>query len=77
MKSGNVSVLNVSGANIPLAYERAIKEVWEKGVNVRTEYDRPEGGPSEPRCHSDDHRRRPVREPQGRYRHVERPPNRR
>lgn len=46
MKSGNVPVLNVSGANIPLAYERAIKEVWEKGVSVRTEYDRPEDPPS-------------------------------
>lgn len=46
MNSGNVPVLSVSGANIPLAYERAIKEVWEKGVSVRTEYDRPEDPPS-------------------------------
>ena len=46
MKSGNVPVLSVSGANIPLAYEQAIKEVWEKGVSVRTEYDRPEDPPS-------------------------------
>ena len=46
MKSGNVPVLSVSGANIPRAYEKAIKEVWEKGVSVRTEYDRPEDPPS-------------------------------
>jgi thymidylate synthase len=46
MKSGNVPVLSVVGETIPLAYERAIKEVWEKGVSVRTEYDRPEDPPS-------------------------------
>ena len=46
MTSGNVPVLSVSGANIPLAYEQAIREVWEKGVSVRTEYDRPEDPPS-------------------------------
>ena len=46
MTSGNVPVLSVVGETIPLAYERAIKEVWEKGVSVRTEYDRPEDPPS-------------------------------
>ena len=30
MKSGNIPVLNVQGDTIPRAYERAIKEVWEK-----------------------------------------------
>lgn len=46
MISGNVPVLSVVGENIPVAYERAIREVWDKGVSVRTEYDRPEDPPS-------------------------------
>jgi thymidylate synthase len=46
MNSGNIPVLSIVGETIPLAYERAIKEVWEKGVSVRTEYDRPEDPPS-------------------------------
>jgi len=46
MDSGNIPVLNISGDTIPRAYERAIKEVWEKGASVRTEYDRPEDPPS-------------------------------
>ena len=46
MSSGNIPVLNVIGDTIPRAYERAIKEVWEKGASIRTEYDRPEDPPS-------------------------------
>ena len=46
MKSGNIPVLNVQGDTIPRAYERAIKEVWEKGASICTEYDRPEDPPS-------------------------------
>ena len=46
MNSGNVPVLSVFGETIPRAYEKAIKEVWEKGVSVRTEYDRPGDPPS-------------------------------
>jgi thymidylate synthase len=46
MKSGNIPVLSISGDTIPQAYERAIKEVWEKGASIRTEYDRPDDPPS-------------------------------
>ncbi len=46
MSSGDIPVLNIVGDTIPRAYERAIKEVWEKGASVRTEYDRPEDPPS-------------------------------
>jgi len=46
MSSGNIPVLNVVGDTIPRAYEKAIKEVWEKGASVRTEYDRAEDPPS-------------------------------
>lgn len=46
MESGNIPVLSIIGETIPQAYEKAIKEVWEKGVSVRTEYDRPDDPPS-------------------------------
>lgn len=42
MDSGNIPVLTVVEDTIPRAYEKAIKEVWEKGISIRTEYDRPE-----------------------------------
>ena len=46
MESGNIPVLSVFGETIPQAYEKAIKEVWEKGASIRTEYDRPDDPPS-------------------------------
>ena len=46
MDSGNIPVLTVVEDTIPRAYEKAIKEVWEKGISIRTEYDRPEDPPS-------------------------------
>jgi thymidylate synthase len=46
MKSGNIPVLFIQGATIPEAYEKAIKEVWEQGASIRTEYDRPGDPPS-------------------------------
>jgi len=46
MSSGNIPVLSIYGSTIPEAYEKAIKEVWEKGVSVRTEYDHPDDPPS-------------------------------
>jgi len=46
MKSGSIPVLTISGATIPEAYERAIREVWERGASIRTEYDRPGDPPS-------------------------------
>ncbi|MFH1943420.1 MAG: thymidylate synthase [bacterium] len=42
MEPGYIPVLTVDGETIPQAYERAIRAVWEKGVRIRTEYDRPE-----------------------------------
>jgi len=43
---GNIPVLTIIEDTIPRAYERAIREVWEKGISVHTEYDRPEDPPS-------------------------------
>ena len=39
-RSGCIPVLSVSGANLPDAWEKAILLVWERGTDVRTEYDR-------------------------------------
>jgi thymidylate synthase len=46
MQSGNIPVLTIVGETIPEAYERAIREVWENGASVRTEYDHPGDPPS-------------------------------
>ena len=46
MQAGQIPILRVEADTIPRAYEQAIKEVWEKGISVRTEYDRPEDPPS-------------------------------
>jgi thymidylate synthase len=46
MKAGNIPVLTIFGESIPQAYERAIREVWENGASIRTEYDRPGDPPS-------------------------------
>lgn len=46
MESGNIPVLSVNADTIPRAYEKAIREVWEKGISIRTEYDRPGDPPS-------------------------------
>ena len=42
MDSGNIPVLVIQEETIPLAYEKAIREVWHKGISMKTEYDRPE-----------------------------------
>jgi thymidylate synthase len=46
MKEGNIPVLMVRADTIPAAYEQAIREVWEKGIRIKTEYDRPGDPPS-------------------------------
>lgn len=46
MEPGNIPILTVREDTIPLAYEKAIREVWEKGISIKTEYDRPEDPPS-------------------------------
>lgn len=43
---GNIPVLSVSGENVPDAWEKALIAVWEQGLQVRTEYDKPDDPPS-------------------------------
>jgi len=42
MDFGNIPVLRIDAKTIPQAYEEAIKQVWENGIRIKTEYDRPE-----------------------------------
>jgi len=46
LKAGQIPILRVEADTIPRAYELAIKEVWGKGISIRTEYDRPADPPS-------------------------------
>jgi thymidylate synthase len=46
MDDGNIPVLIVEEDTIPRAYEKAIREVWDRGLGIRTEYDRPGDPPS-------------------------------
>ncbi|MGD2174228.1 MAG: thymidylate synthase [Candidatus Brocadiaceae bacterium] len=43
---GAIPVLSVAGQNVPEAWERAVLAVWDNGVAVRTEYDKPGDPPS-------------------------------
>jgi thymidylate synthase len=44
--SGNVPVLTVKADCLPEAWEKAVLAVWNQGVEVRTEYDKPNDPPS-------------------------------
>ncbi len=46
MEHGRIPVLSVAGRTVPEAWEKAVLAVWDEGVEVRTEYDRPEDPPS-------------------------------
>lgn len=46
MDPGNIPILMIAEDTIPRAYERAIREVWDHGASIRTEYDRPGDPPS-------------------------------
>ncbi|MCK4760846.1 MAG: hypothetical protein KAW12_01510 [Candidatus Aminicenantes bacterium] len=46
MQPGNIPVLLIEEDTIPLAYEKAISEVWNKGISIKTEYDNPQDPPS-------------------------------
>jgi thymidylate synthase len=42
----SIPVINVKGKNIPEAWEKAVLETWENGIEVKTEYDRKDDPPS-------------------------------
>ncbi len=42
----HIPVINVKGKNIPEAWEKAVIATWEKGIDIRTEYDKRDDPPS-------------------------------
>jgi thymidylate synthase len=42
MEKGDIPIVYVEEDTIPAAYEKAIKDVWDKGIRIKTEYDRPQ-----------------------------------
>jgi thymidylate synthase len=44
--AGNVPVLFIRARTVPQAWEKALLAVWDRGVEVRTEYDSPKDPPS-------------------------------
>ncbi len=44
--AGNIPTFLVQGRNLPETWERAVLTCWHEGVQVRTEYDKPEDPPS-------------------------------
>jgi thymidylate synthase len=44
--SGDIPVLKVEGRTLPEAWEKSLVEVWEKGIAIKTQYDRPSDPPS-------------------------------
>ncbi|MCK5161706.1 MAG: hypothetical protein KAQ99_09050, partial [Candidatus Aureabacteria bacterium] len=40
MKKSNIPCLFIKGNTLPEAWEKAIVEIWQKGVELRTEYDK-------------------------------------
>lgn len=43
---GNIPTLFVEARCLPEAWERAVLAVWDQGLNMKTQYDRPEDPPS-------------------------------
>jgi thymidylate synthase len=46
MSNGSIPVLSVRGANLPLAWERAVLETYRSGCDIKTEYDKEDDPPS-------------------------------
>jgi thymidylate synthase len=44
--SGNIPVLIVEGDLLPEVWEKSLCQLWEKGIEIKTQYDRPSDPPS-------------------------------
>lgn len=43
---GQIPTIEITAENIPEAWEKAVLAVWDRGLEVKTEYDKPEDPPS-------------------------------
>ncbi|MFA5865491.1 MAG: thymidylate synthase [Phycisphaerae bacterium] len=46
MKDGNIPVLSITAGCLPEAWEKAVLAVWKHGIDIKTQYDKPEDPPS-------------------------------
>ncbi|MCF7957946.1 MAG: thymidylate synthase [Phycisphaerae bacterium] len=46
MTTGNIPTLFIEAQCLPEAWEKTVLAVWKKGIDVKTEYDKPEDPPS-------------------------------
>lgn len=44
--SGNIPVIKVEGKTLPEVWEESLIKVWENGVSIKTQYDKPKDPPS-------------------------------
>ena len=42
----DIPVISIQADSVPEAWEKAVLAVWDKGVSIKTEYDKPEDPPS-------------------------------
>ena len=43
---GNIPVLTVYASCLPEAWEKAVLAVWDHGIDIKTEYDKPSDPPA-------------------------------
>ncbi len=46
VSTGDIPVISIAADCLPEAWEKAVLAVWDKGLEVRTQYDKPEDPPS-------------------------------
>jgi len=46
LRAAGIPVISITADCLPEAWEKAVLAVWEKGIEIRTEYDKPEDPPS-------------------------------
>jgi len=46
ISTGDIPVISITANCLPEAWEKAVLAVWDKGLEVRTQYDKPEDPPS-------------------------------
>jgi len=44
--TGHIPVLQVEGKTLPETWEKSLITLWENGVSIKTQYDRPNDPPS-------------------------------
>jgi len=46
LETGNIPVITIKAQCLPQAWERAMLAVWDEGIDIKTEYDKPTDPPS-------------------------------